>query len=153
MTIDLVVQNACGHEVVPEAAEFNEWLAPVLADKGAVAVTIRIVDEQEMQALNSKFRGQDKATNVLAFPAELPEPVRKELEAPPLGDIVICASVVEAEAKSQGKAPLNHWAHLTVHGVLHLFGHDHQDNEQAAVMEALECEYLSRLGISNPYQS
>jgi probable rRNA maturation factor len=106
-----------------------------------------LVDEPESRALNERYRGKDRPTNVLSFPAELPE----ELDIPLLGDIVICAPLVAEEASSQGKPVEAHWAHLVVHGVLHLLGHDHQLESEAREMEALEVELLASLGFPNPY--
>ncbi len=106
-------------------------------------VTIRMVDEHEARALNSTFRGKDYATNVLTFPLT---------EEPHLmGDIVICAPVVAAEAKAQNISIEAHFAHLTVHGILHLHGYDHQTEEQAALMESIEVTTLQNLGYANPY--
>lgn len=151
MQIELAFQDASDHQGVPDQAEFEKWLEVIETSKGKQGVAIRIVDESEMQSLNAQFRGKDSTTNVLAFPADLPSSILDELEVPPLGDIVICAPVVTAEAISQNKAPLDHWAHLTVHGILHLLGYDHREEEQATEMERLEVRYLSRLGIADPY--
>ena len=152
MTISFTLQNVSDYKSIPSVAEFEKWLAPALAEHDGISVVVRIVDKQEMQALNSQYRGQDKPTNVLAFPAELPTAVCEQLKSVPLGDIVICAPIVEAEAYDQEKPLVDHWAHLTVHGVLHLLGYDHQDDEQARVMETLEREYLFAFGIPDPYR-
>jgi probable rRNA maturation factor len=151
MTIDLEFQNASASEAVPDPDTFETWLSVPLAGIGDVSLAMRVVDRQEMQTLNSRYRGQDRPTNVLSFPSDLPPEVKKELEWAPLGDIVMCAAVVEAEAEEQDKPVFNHWAHLTIHGLLHLLGHDHQDENQAQAMESLEIAYLSSLGISDPY--
>jgi probable rRNA maturation factor len=111
-------------------------------------VSIRIVDEPEMRALNARYRGKDYATNVLAFPAELPPGVDVAL----LGDIVVCAPVVRREAAEQSKPVRAHWAHLLVHGTLHLLGHDHERPRAAAAMEALERRVLATLGFPDPYR-
>ena len=152
MTINLALQNESDRESVPNISEFRKWLQQVLAEHGEISLAVRIVDREEMQALNSQYRGQDKPTNVLAFPAEIPAVVREQIESVPLGDIVICAPIVEAEAIDQNKPSIDHWAHLTVHGALHLLGYDHQDDEQARVMETLEQECLTELGIADPYR-
>jgi len=117
-------------------ATFNRWSNP-----------FRIVDAPESQALNRQYRGKDYPTNVLSFPAEYNEFLPYDY----LGDLVICAPVVEREANEQGKQLLDHWAHMVVHGMLHLQGYDHESDEQAAEMEALEIEILAALGHTNPY--
>ena len=114
-------------------------------------LTVRIVDAEEGQRLNREFRGKDYATNVLSFPAEMPEGLPKGVKFPLLGDLVICAPVVAREADEQGKALNAHYAHLTVHGVLHLLGWDHEDDKEADAMEQLEREILAELGIADPY--
>jgi probable rRNA maturation factor len=110
-------------------------------------VAIRIVDADEGQALNLQYRGRDYATNVLSFPADLPPGVNLPL----IGDLVICAPVVAREAAEQGKKPTDHWAHMTVHGTLHLLGYDHMEDAEAEAMEALETRILAGLGIADPY--
>ena len=109
------------------------------------------MEAEESQALNREYRGKDKPTNVLSFPSELPEEVLDSLPREPLGDIIICVPVVFAEAAEQGKAARDHWAHLTVHGVLHLLGFDHIEDDEAEEMEGLEIRVLAGLGIANPY--
>ncbi len=131
---------------LPTAEDFSTWACTVLPP-GRWNLSIRLVDEPEGRALNARFRGRDYATNVLSFPAELPQGV----ELPLLGDLVLCVPVIEREALRQGKPPLHHWAHLTIHGVLHLLGHDHQTDEQARTMEAREVAALAGLGIPDPY--
>ncbi|HEY9112791.1 MAG TPA: rRNA maturation RNase YbeY, partial [Rhodanobacteraceae bacterium] len=111
------------------------------------ALSIRIVGAREGRALNLQYRGKDYATNVLSFPAELPRGV----VLPLLGDLAICAPVVAREARDQGKARRDHYAHLTVHGMLHLLGFDHQNARDAARMEKLETGILAKLGIADPY--
>lgn len=152
MTIDLEVQDASGSDAVPGEEDFLKWITPVLKDKGNPALAVRIVDEAEMQSLNARYRGKDKPTNVLSFPTDIPAEVKAALGHAPLGDIVLCAPVVKREAAEQGKPETHHWAHLCVHGVLHLLGHDHQDDEEAEAMESLEREYLAALGIPDPYR-
>ncbi|MEL0027228.1 MAG: rRNA maturation RNase YbeY [Perlucidibaca sp.] len=155
---------------LPAEPEFRRWAETVLLllrerqvtldDAGLHAalhasepleLAIRLVGEDESRALNHDYRGKDKPTNVLSFPAELPEMVLSELDERPLGDLVICAPVVAREADEQGKALAAHWAHMTVHGLLHLLGHDHVEAVDAAVMEPLEIAILARLGWDNPY--
>ena len=115
--------------------------------RGEAEVSVCLVDEGEMARLNSRYRGKDTATNVLSFPADLPP----EIGLPLLGDLVICAPLVDAEAAAQQKPVDAHWAHLTIHGVLHLLGYDHQAPDQAAEMEALEISLLASMGIADPY--
>lgn len=135
---------------LPAAASFRAWVVAALAGarrRAAAELSIRLVDEDEGRALNRDYRGRDYATNVLSFPVELPPGVRSPL----IGDIVLCAPVVAREAGAQGKAVRDHYAHLTVHGVLHLLGHDHDCDATAARMEALEVRVLAGLGIADPY--
>lgn len=133
---------------VPGRGDFQAWVAAALAGRCEQAeLAIRLVDEAEQQGLNRDYRGRDHATNVLSFPADLPAGV----ELPMLGDLVICAPVVAREAAAQGKAERAHWAHLTVHGVLHLLGFDHQTSVEAMAMEAVEREVLAGLGFPDPY--
>jgi len=136
---------------LPSSTSFRRWVAAAL--RGAkhrkpAELAIRIVDIDEARALNNDYRGKDYATNVLSFPAELPP----ELKLPLLGDLAICAPVVLREASEQDKPPQDHWAHLTVHGVLHLLGYDHVVEGEAEAMEALETRVLAGLGIADPYR-
>ena len=127
---------------------FHLWVNTALADRVSEAeLCIRIIDEAEMTELNGNYRQKFEPTNVLAFPAEIPD----EVGLPLLGDIAICAPIVEGEADEQGKAKVTHWAHMVVHGCLHLIGYDHIDESEAAKMESLETEILKRLGYANPY--
>lgn len=143
-----VIENAC-HEEVPSDENFTLWVAAALdeAHKERL-VSIRLVDEDESQELNHQYRGKDKATNVLSFPSELPDFV----DDPLLGDLAICASVVIREAREQGKAIAAHWAHMTIHGTLHLQGYDHINDADAEEMESLEIAILAELGYPNPYE-
>jgi probable rRNA maturation factor len=136
---------------VPSAASFRQWVDAALRGakrRRATELSIRLVDADEGRALNRDYRGKDYATNVLSFEADLPP----GLKLPLIGDIVICAPVVAREATEQGKPPRDHWAHLTVHGVLHLLGHDHIVEAEADAMEALETRILAGLGIADPYR-
>ena len=142
------IQIAIGGDL-PEQALLESWAKAALQNpKGDEELTIRVVDNDESQTLNSQYRGKDKPTNVLSFPSDLPEEVGLNL----LGDIVICAPVVAAEAEQQNKTPDAHWAHMVVHGVLHLQGYDHIDEHEAQVMETLEIKILAGLGFADPYQ-
>ena len=147
MAIILDLQNESAATSIPAAEQVRKWLAAALqADYVRLEQTIRIVDAPESRALNQQFRGKDSATNVLAFPAD-----SDLLDYDCLGDLVICAPLVAAEAKAQGKHEDAHWAHLVIHGMLHLQGYDHQTAAQASRMEALEIEILDTLGYTNPY--
>ena len=139
--------NASTDAALPPPARFADWVAAALAARPAARVDLRVVDMDEGRDLNRRFRGQDKATNVLAFPCSMPEPAA----APLLGDLVLCAPVVRHEAGQQAKDPEAHWAHLVVHGCLHLLGYDHQQDREAARMEARETELLLQLGYPAPY--
>ncbi|GGE57133.1 endoribonuclease YbeY [Streptosporangium jomthongense] len=132
---------------VPSESRFQDWARAAWLEQDPSEVTIRIVDIDESRALNHQFRGQDKPTNVLSFPFEAPAGIT----VPLAGDLVICAPVVEDEAREQAKSPLAHWAHMVVHGMLHLQGYDHINDKDAEAMEALEIRLLAQLGISNPY--
>ena len=146
--LDVSVEYAIPRAGVPAAVSFRKWVAAALKGRIREAdLALRIVGTKEGRALNRHYRGRDYATNVLSFPAELPEGVRLPL----LGDIVLCAPVVAREAKEQKKALADHWAHLTVHGTLHLLGWDHEDAREAECMEQLEREILAEMGIEDPY--
>jgi probable rRNA maturation factor len=143
--IDL--QNDSGLESVPAEARFQQWVdAALQTSYPRLEQTICVVGEAESRELNRRFRDRDSATNVLAFPGD-----NELLDYDCLGDLVICAPLVLAEAEAQGKAIEAHWAHLVVHGMLHLQGFDHQDEQQADSMESLEVEILDTLGYANPY--
>lgn len=142
------LQIATTHTVPPRRL-IERAVAAALAslDRGG-ELTVRIVDADEAQALNRRYRGIDRPTNVLSFAAEGLDEIAPDF----LGDIVLCAPLVASEAAAQGKAADAHWTHLLVHGVLHLLGFDHADEDEAAAMEALECRVLSSLGLPDPYQ-
>lgn len=147
---DVAVGYATSRKGVPAPATFRRWVEAALKGarrRKATEVAIRIVDADEGQALNRQYRGRDYATNVLSFPADFPPGV----ELPLIGDLVICAPVVAREATEQGKKPADHWAHMTVHGTLHLLGYDHIEDGEAEAMEALETRILAGLGIADPY--
>jgi len=148
MTVELDLQLAVEPGDIPSRESFDTWVGAALSDRQEAELTVRVVENAESRELNRTYRGKDSATNVLSFPAELPPGI----EVPLLGDIVICATLVADEAREQGKAPLDHWAHLTIHGVLHLLGYDHQDDAEAEEMEALETRLLASLGIDDPYR-
>jgi probable rRNA maturation factor len=143
--IDLALQKATA-SAVPDDAEFRAWAAAA-AERQDAEVVIRLVDADESAALNSAYRGKTGPTNVLSFPFVVPEGVPNDL----LGDLVICAPIVEREAADQGKPVRAHWAHMVVHGMLHLQGYDHIEDADAEIMENREIEILRGLGIENPY--
>jgi probable rRNA maturation factor len=148
--LELGVSYAAPRRGVPTSASFRRWAEAALHGthhRKPATLSIRIVDAREARALNRQYRNKDYATNVLSFPVELP----RGITSPLLGDMVICAPVVAREAREQGKSPRDHYAHLTVHGVLHLLGFDHQNERDAARMETLETRILASLGIADPY--
>jgi probable rRNA maturation factor len=135
---------------IPAPASFRRWVEAALQGakrRKPTELSIRIVGNDEGRALNQDYRGKDYATNVLSFPAELPPGVALPL----IGDLAICAPVVQREAGEQGKLARNHWAHLTIHGVLHLLGYDHVEEAEAETMESLETRILADLGMADPY--
>ena len=147
MTLNLDLQNESGKSGVPSRSEFERWVeASLRQDYSDLEQTIRVVEENESQSLNAQFRDVNKSTNVLAFPAE-----DDYLDYECLGDLVICAPVVEREASEQGKELQAHWAHMVIHGMLHLQGFDHDNDSNAAQMESLEIKILGTLGYTNPY--
>jgi probable rRNA maturation factor len=148
LKLRLDVQNAASDGDIPTQTLLKRWVrAAIGTQRRSAEVSLRIVDEDEMCALNGRYRGKPQPTNVLSFPADLPP----EVDLPHLGDIVICAAVVVREARAQHKLALDHWAHLVIHGTLHLLGFDHIDTADAEVMEGLEIEILNTLQIANPY--
>lgn len=138
----MAVQYACGTENIPNRAQFRRWTKIVL--QRDVEVTIRLVDESEGRELNNQYRGKNYPTNVLTFVYDEDETLK--------GDVVMCVPVVASEAKSQHKDIFAHYAHLTVHAALHLQGYDHENDDDAAEMEALETRLMLELRYPNPYQ-
>lgn len=153
MIAQVDVQLASDHESVPTVDEITTWVNRAIeAASHAVGreVSVRVVDATEMQQLNSEYRDQDKPTNVLSFPAGDLDGLPEEAESP-LGDIVVCATVVADEAQQQGKTVADHWAHMIVHGTLHLLGFDHENDSDAAEMEDLEIRIMTNHGLADPY--
>jgi probable rRNA maturation factor len=140
--LSLSVQCASQHKELPTRQQFRRWVSAAMQQE--LHCTLRVVDESEGRALNKEFRGKDYATNVLTFVYDDTRPLS--------GDIVICAPVVEQEATEQGKQLLAHYAHMTVHSVLHLQGYDHESESDALVMEALETALMRKLGYPVPYE-
>ena len=148
MTLDLEVQRACRLPGVPGDEQLARWARTALAGRrGHTELVVRIVDETEITTLNRDYRGKDRPTNVLSFPFDPPPPVHSDL----IGDLVICAPVVRREAEEQHKSIQAHWAHLVVHGVLHLLGYDHDTDAKGQVMEGIETEIMKGLGFPDPY--
>lgn len=151
MNLLVEVQRASSAPV-PSDKDIRHWILSALHGQTTlheVEISVRLVDREEMSQLNETYRGKKGPTNVLSFPADLPP----ELALPLLGDIVICAPVVVAEAAEQGKSASAHWAHMTVHGTLHLLGYDHVEEEDAVSMEALESTILSQMDYDCPYET
>ncbi len=145
LDLQLAVENQQG---LPTEELFSLWLTKAITPFQDIAeVTVRVVDEKESQSLNSQYRDKDKPTNVLSFPFECPPGIELSL----LGDLVICQQVVEREAIEQGKPLFAHWAHMVVHGSLHLLGYDHIDDDEAEEMETLETEIMIEIGYNDPY--
>ncbi len=151
-TIDLA-DDSSGYWV-PTQEQLDHWVEQLFAwlgDDQPYSICLRLVDEQEGAALNAQYRHKDYATNVLSFPADVPESIYEQMDFIPLGDIVICPAVVSREASEQNKQESSHWAHLLLHGILHLLGYSHDDEANAARMERLEIDTLQKLGLPNPY--
>lgn len=153
MNID--VEVACAADNLPAESDFQRWAEAALAaaaafeNRGTGDIAIRLVEAEEIRQLNRDYRHKDKPTNVLSFPFDMPDGV--DGVAPILGDLAICAEVVAQEAAEQGKTLDAHWAHMVVHGTLHLLGYDHIEDDEAETMEALEIAILQQLGFDNPY--
>ncbi|MGB5258344.1 MAG: rRNA maturation RNase YbeY [Woeseiaceae bacterium] len=154
-TLAVDIQVACDDPNIPPASDLELWVtraldATSLSFPAGAEVSVRIVGTEEMQTLNRGYRDKDKVTNVLSFPggelAGLPGDARRAL-----GDIVVCADVVVKEAEAQGKAVADHWAHMLVHGMLHLLGYDHESDAGAVEMEGLETQILASAGLADPY--
>ncbi len=145
---DIEIQAVFESEGQPDQQQIQLWVDTALADYDQdTEIVVRIVDEQESAELNEQYRHKSGPTNILSFPADLPEGVELNL----LGDLVICAPVLEKEAQEQDKLLADHWAHIIVHGVLHLLGYDHIDETEAELMENKEIAILNKLNINNPY--
>ncbi len=152
MSVQLDVQYACESQTgLPSVEDFQRWTDIALCEAGDAEVVIRLVDEAESRELNHQYRGKNKSTNVLSFPMELPDELAATVDEIMLGDLVICAPVVAREAAEQNKPLHAHWAHMVIHGMLHLQGYDHIADDEAAEMEGLEIKLLQQLGMANPY--
>ena len=151
LLLDVQFAESIEHlDTLPTEEQLTLWASTALRGRTEFEepeLTIRLTDEEESQALNSEYRGKDKPTNVLSFPFEIPPGVPLEL----LGDLIICIGVVEQEAREQAKTTEAHWAHMVIHGCLHLLGYDHIKDDEAEEMEALERDLLASLGYPDPY--
>lgn len=147
---EITIQRIVKEKSLPSNIKFKKWVTAVLKNKlFSAEITLRIVDKNEITELNTTYRHKKKPTNVLSFPFDMPEECDDDL--PILGDIVICADVILEEAIAQEKTVEAHWAHIVVHGTLHLLGYDHEKETDADIMEAEEIKILASLGFSNPY--
>lgn len=156
LTADVSISDALTSEVtesgdddVPEPGLLQSWAAAAYLDKTPAVASLLVTTAEEIQQLNKQYRDKDKATNVLSFPMDSPE----EVDVCLLGDIVLCAEVIRQEAAQQSKASNAHWAHMVVHGMLHLQGYDHIDDPDAEEMEQLERNILKQLGFPDPYEN
>ena len=153
MRLDLDIQRVSIALGQPVDRDFRQWVRAALwSRRGRQALLLRLVDEDEIQALNRDFRGQDTPTNVLSFPFTAPPQCARHRLGESLGDILLCVPVVAREAAERHIPPAAHWAHLVVHGVLHLLGYDHETPTEAAGMEGREIVILARLGLPDPYR-
>ncbi|GAB4170469.1 MAG: rRNA maturation RNase YbeY [Wenzhouxiangellaceae bacterium] len=149
--MDIEIQRACDAQDAPDDQRLRDFACMALEGLRAPVVCLRIVDEQEMAELNGRWRQRAYATNVLSFPGAIPPGLPDEECPDLLGDVVLCAPVIAAEAQAQRKPLEAHWAHMIIHGLLHLRGHDHIQQDDAEVMEALERRLLAALGFPDPY--
>ena len=150
MNILIDVQNDSDLEI-PSEADFIKWIRAALSlidyAEDEAEIALRCVSTEESQQFNAQYRGKDKPTNVLSFPADIPDFIPSNL----LGDLIICSQVVAQEADEQQKTPEAHWAHMVVHGTLHLLGYDHIEEQEAEEMESIETKILQKLGFNDPY--
>lgn len=152
MNYHIAIQDMATIPILPSQKELQQWALAVLQTKlPAAEITLRIVDKDEIRALNKIYRKKDSPTNVLSFPLKIITGVN--IPIPPIGDIIICAEIVKEEAITQDKSEKAHWAHMIVHGILHLLGYDHENDIDADRMEQEEIIILQNLGFPDPYQS
>lgn len=150
MTYHIDIQHASPQKIPIDDETLIKWsTATLVSEKDCAEVTLRIVDRDEITHLNSTYRKQDKATNVLAFPADLPSHI--QLDCHFLGDVILCADVIKQESIDLKKSLESHWALMVIHGILHLLNYDHIQEDDAAIMQALEIKLLAQLGFDNPY--
>ncbi|MCW8924079.1 MAG: rRNA maturation RNase YbeY [Gammaproteobacteria bacterium] len=146
--IELSISEGVDESALPTEEQLQHWAQSGYLSEGDAVASFQIVASNEMQGLNKNYRGKDKPTNVLSFPMEVPAEVGINI----LGDLALCKEVIESEAKQQGKSLESHWAHMVVHGMLHLQGYDHIEDAEAELMEAKEIEIMKSLGFANPYK-
>lgn len=151
MSLELDIQNPEAYTTIPAEADLLRWAQAAWSADAEAGVVVRIVNEAESQELNRAYRGKDYPTNVLSFPYDVPPIPEDDDDIEYLGDLAICLPVVEREAAAQGKTATQHWAHLLIHGLLHLQGYDHITDTEAEEMEGLETTILSKLGFPDPY--
>ncbi|CEK10891.1 rRNA maturation RNase YbeY [Legionella hackeliae] len=152
MNYHVDLQLACDEAIPVDENLLITWAQlPLIDHMDSAELTLRLVGKEEIRQLNLMYRKQDKPTNVLAFPSTIPDNI--ELEYPLLGDVIICPAVLEAESIDLDKPLPAHWAHIVIHGVLHLLGYDHIEDNDAKIMQELEIKLLAKLGISNPYHT
>ena len=149
MSYQIDVEVNSSSNKIPSIENIELWISAALQsdELNQAEVSVYIVDEAESQALNTQYRGKNMPTNVLAFPADIPD----EVGVPLLGDLVVCAPIVAREAQEQGKTLEAHWAHMLIHGTLHLLGYDHIEDDEADVMETLETRLITQLNFPAPY--
>ena len=143
-----IADSVVSAEDVPDMVLLQTWATAAYLEKNSAIVSLLINSADEIQQLNKQYREKDKATNVLSFPMQSPQEVDISL----LGDVVLCAEIIKQEAEAQHKTQQAHWAHMVIHGMLHLQGYDHVDDDEAQEMEQLEIEILKKLGIDSPYR-
>ncbi len=153
MSLQLDLQNPEDYANIPPEADLLHWAQAAWPGDAEAGVVVRIVNEAESQELNRAYRDKDYPTNVLSFPYDAPSIPDEDDEIEYLGDLVVCLPVVEREAAEQGKTPTQHWAHLLIHGLLHLQGYDHITDAEAEEMEGLETDILGKLGFPDPYHT
>jgi probable rRNA maturation factor len=150
MSVTLTLQNASKTKSIPNKRLFKTWITKAIGPgKKNQEIVIRIVDVKEITKLNKQYRKKNRPTNILSFNFFTPSNIKTNL----LGDLIICAPIVKLEAKLQHKTMISHWAHLTIHGVLHLLGYDHKNQKEAQKMEKLEIKLLKKLGFTDPYKN
>lgn len=152
MTYNIDIQYACADSIPVSDDDIEKWATlPLKIERKRAELTLRFVDKEEMTQLNHAYRQKNKPTNVLAFPMTLPDDVANEY--PLLGDVIICPAVLKQESQSLNKSINEHWAHIVIHGVLHLLGYDHIEEQDALEMQTIEIKLLAKLGFDNPYQA